>query len=118
LRHPTVVPPHREAAALDFFNARKHLVEGKPVAIQHCDVKPTNLMLFGETVKLADFGLAALMSGPVIAGRPCGTPEYAAPEVFLGRLSRHSDQFALAVSCCELRAGRMRIAVAVWNCSC
>ncbi len=108
-----ILPEHtclllaQAAAALDFLNARQHLVEGKTVAIQHCDVKPTNLLLFGETVKLADFGLAALLSGPVVARRPSGTPEYAAPEVYRGRLSRHSDQFALAVSYCELRAGRL-----------
>src|SRR5262249_26130758 len=83
------------AAALDFLNARQHVVEGQPVSIQHCDVKPSNLLLFGETVKLADFGLAATMTGPMMSHRPTGTPEYAAPEVFRARLSRHSDQFAL-----------------------
>ncbi|HKI32935.1 MAG TPA: protein kinase [Gemmataceae bacterium] len=108
-----IIPEHaclllsQAAAALDFLNARQHHVEGKTVSIQHCDVKPSNLMLFGETVKLADFGLAALMSGPVVPHRPSGTPEYAAPEVFRGRLSRFSDQFALAVSYCELRGGRL-----------
>jgi serine/threonine protein kinase len=94
------------AAALDFLHARRHVVEDKTVGIQHCDVKPTNLMVFGETVKLGDFGLSALMSAPVIPRRPCGTPEYASPEVFRGRLSMHSDQFALAVTYCELRGGR------------
>ncbi len=108
----SIIPEHtclllsQAAAALDFLNARRHVVEDQTVAIQHCDIKPSNLMLFGETVKLADFGLAALMSGPVVPRRPCGTPEYAPPEVFRGRLSRQSDQFALAVSYCELRGGR------------
>jgi serine/threonine protein kinase, bacterial len=108
-----IIPEHaclllsQAAVALDFLNARRHVVEDKTVAIQHCDVKPSNMMLFGETVKLADFGLAALVGGPVAARRPCGTPSYAPPEVFRGRLSRHSDQFALAVSYCELRSGRM-----------
>jgi serine/threonine-protein kinase len=95
------------AAALDFLNARRHLIEGQAVAFQHCDVKPSNLMLFGETVKLADFGLAVMMTGPVVLHRPSGTPEYAAPEVFRGRLTRHSDQFSLAVTYCELRGGRL-----------
>jgi len=111
-----IIPEHaclvlaQAAAALDFLNARRHSIDGRTVAIQHCDVKPSNLLLFGETVKLADFGLAALMTGPVMARRPCGTPEYAAPEVFHSRLSRHSDQFALAVSYCELRGGRLPFA--------
>lgn len=108
-----VIPEHaclllsQAAAALDFLNTRQHLVKGKAVSIQHCDVKPSNLMLFGETVKLADFGLAVMMTGPMVLHRPSGTPEYAAPEVFRGRLTRHSDQFALAVTYCELRAGRL-----------
>jgi serine/threonine protein kinase len=98
------------AAALDFLNTRQHRLEGQAVAIQHCDVKPSNLMLFGETVKLGDFGLAATMSGALAPCRPCGTPEYAAPEVFRGRLSRYSDQYALAVTYCELRTGRLPFA--------
>src|SRR5262249_50383621 len=32
---------------------------------------------------------------------------YAAPELFEGRTSRWSDQYSLAVSYCELRAGRL-----------
>jgi serine/threonine protein kinase len=111
-----IIPEHvclllsQAAAALDFLNARRHVVEDKTVAIQHCDVKPSNIMIFGETVKLADFGLAALIGGPIAARRPCGTPSYAAPEVFRGRLSRHSDQFSLAVTYCELRGGQMPFA--------
>jgi serine/threonine protein kinase, bacterial len=112
----SIIPEHtclllsQAAAALDFLNARRHAFEHKTVAIQHGDVKPSNLMLFGETLKLADFGLAALLSGPVTPRQPCGTPEYAAPEVFRGRLSRHSDQFSLAVTYCEVRGGRLPFA--------
>jgi len=107
-----IIPEHtclllsQAGAALDFLNSRRHVVEGQTVAIQHCDIKPSNLMLFGETVKVADFGLATLMPGAVLPRRPSGTPEYAAPEVFRGRLSRFSDQYSLAVSYCELRGGR------------
>jgi serine/threonine-protein kinase len=95
------------AAGLDFLNGRRHRIDGQSVSIQHCDVKPSNLMLFGDIVKLADFGLAVLMTAPMMAHHPCGTPEYAAPEVFRGRLSRQSDQFSLAVTYCELRGGRL-----------
>jgi serine/threonine-protein kinase len=98
------------AAALDFLNGRQHQIDGQRVAVQHCDVKPSNLMLFGDTVKVADFGLAALMTGPSMPHYPSGTPEYAAPEVFRGRLSRQSDQFALAVTYCEMRGGRLPFA--------
>jgi serine/threonine-protein kinase len=109
----TIIPEHaclllsQAAAALDFLNGRKHDLDGNPVSIQHCDVKPSNLMLFGETVKLTDFGLTAQLSGPMISRRACGTPEYCAPEIFRSLLSRHSDQFSLAVTYCELRGGRL-----------
>ena len=94
------------AAALDFLNLQKHFLEDRAVTIQHCDVKPSNLMMFGDTVKLGDFGLAEVMTGPVKTRRPCGTPRFAAPEVFRNRLSRYSDQYSLAVTYCELRSGQ------------
>jgi serine/threonine protein kinase, bacterial len=109
----TIIPEYaclllsQAAAALDYLNDRKHRLDGKLVSIQHCDIKPSNLMVFGETVKLADFGLSAQLSGPMIPRRACGTPEYCAPEVFRSLLSRHSDQFSLAVTYCELRGGRL-----------
>jgi serine/threonine protein kinase len=92
---------------LDFLNTRQHLIDGKRVAIQHCDVKPTNLLLFGEKVKLSDFGLSSVTTTPVRSHRRAGTFAYAPPEVFQGRLSDWTDQYALAVTYCQLRGGAM-----------
>ena len=95
------------ALALDFLNARQHTVDGMKVSIQHCDIKPSNLLLFGDTLKLADFGLATTTSQAVKFHRPFGTPAYMAPEVFQGRLSDWSDQFSLAVTYIFLRTGKL-----------
>ena len=93
------------AQALDFLNARQHTAEGRLVGYQHADVKPNNLLLFGDVVKLADYGLSATTSG---GNTPCprqGTAEYAAPEVFQGYLTESSDQFSLGVTYYLLRTG-------------
>src|SRR5438046_9399318 len=46
------------AEALDFLNARRHLRDGRKVGFQHGDVKPNNILLFGDVAKLTDHGLA------------------------------------------------------------
>ena len=93
------------AKAIDFMNDRLHLVDGKQVGIQHCDITPSNLLLFGETVKLSDFSLTTMMNGSVKSNRRAGTTAYAAPEVFRGWLTHRTDQYALAVCYCQLRGG-------------
>jgi serine/threonine-protein kinase len=95
------------AAAIDFLNTRQHLLEGRRVAIRHCDVKPSNLLVLAGTVKLADFSLSVETTAPMGYSRRVGTLEYAAPEVFQGWLSDRTDQYALAVSYCLLRGGRL-----------
>jgi serine/threonine protein kinase len=96
------------AAALDFLNSPRHEISnGKLVAVQHRDVKPGNLLLFGDTVKLSDFGTAALLGSAQEVCSPGGTVEYSPPEVFQGQISSRSDQYALAITYCHLRGGRL-----------
>jgi serine/threonine-protein kinase len=95
------------AAALDFCNRRQHLMNGQRVGVQHCDIKPSNLLLVGNTVKLSDFGLASGLAAARKIHRRAGTPSFAAPEVFRGELSDTTDQYALAVSYCWLRGGKL-----------
>ena len=95
------------AEGIDYMNIRQHMLEGRKVAFQHCDIKPSNLLLFGDTVKVADFGLAAPTTSPLKFHRRAGTLNFTAPEVFQGRLSDWTDQYSLAVTYCELRGGRL-----------
>ena len=74
------------------------------VGFQHCDVKPSNLLLVGKTVKVADFGLAGRLG--LQTGEFIGTPFFAPPELYSGQPSKHTDQFSLAVTYCHLRSGK------------
>lgn len=114
LEHGTPVPADeacalltQAATALDFLNARDHLLNGQRVGLQHGDVKPSNLLLFGETVRLCDFGLCSPSADPLNGRRRGATAEYAAPEVLQGRSSDWADQFALAVTYSQIRTGQL-----------
>jgi WD40 repeat protein len=78
------------------------------LGIQHRDLKPQNLFLVGGSVKVGDFGMAKLVDQGVTSHTGSAmTPAYAAPEFFSGKTSLHSDQYALAVTYCQLRYGRL-----------
>jgi hypothetical protein len=92
----------REAAkGIDHLNA---------LGIQHRDIKPHNLLLIGHSVKVADFGLAKLLEHSITSNTGAMTLAYAAPEFLRGRTSSQSDQYALAVSYCQLRGCRLPFA--------
>ena len=73
--------------------------------LQHCDIKPSNLLLLGEHLKIADVGLCAGTSWQTHRDSWRGTPPYAAPELFKGQATIGTDQFALCMSFLRLCAG-------------
>ncbi len=87
------------AEALDLMN--------EEYQIQHLDIKPQNLFLVHNHIKVADFGLAKDMGDKAAATITGGvTPVYAAPETFDGWLSRFSDQYSLAIVYQEMLTGQ------------
>ncbi|MFO0948389.1 MAG: serine/threonine-protein kinase [Planctomycetota bacterium] len=89
------------ASALDFLNHERNIL--------HRDVKPANMLLMGNRLKLCDFGLSRMSQNLAIeSGKTmgAGTPIFIAPEIIEGHQSLHSDQYSLAASYYMLRAGR------------
>ncbi len=85
------------AEALDLMNSEYQ--------IQHLDVKPQNLFLVHNHVKVGDFGLVKILEGVRATVTGGVTPVYAAPETFEGWVSRFSDQYSLAIVFQELLTG-------------
>src|SRR5262245_9987275 len=74
--------------------------------LQHLDIKPQNLFLVHQHVKVADFGLVKDLEGTQASVTGGVTPVYAAPETFDGYVSRYCDQYSLAIVYQELLTGQ------------
>jgi serine/threonine protein kinase/tetratricopeptide (TPR) repeat protein len=100
----------RQAAlAIDHFN-RGSVRDGTTTeAVQHCDIKPQNMLLVGNVVQVCDFGLARVQGQARATANNLLSIAYAAPEMMVKPFnpSPSTDQYSLAVSYYELRTGRL-----------
>lgn len=99
------------AKAIDYLNQPIHDLGEDIGGIQHCDIKPQNILIVGGAAQVCDFGLARVL-GDSRATSAKGTAAYMAPEVILdSKPSRSTDQYCFAISYVELRTGTLPLNV-------
>jgi eukaryotic-like serine/threonine-protein kinase len=93
--------PWREAVGL-FTDVAAGLAAIHAAGLVHRDVKPGNLLVDGDRLRIADFGLAVRGASDALAG----TLPYLAPEVLAnGAASAKSDQYAMFAALFEAITG-------------
>jgi serine/threonine-protein kinase len=109
LPYPEVVRVVRQVAAA--------LVAAHRLGVVHRDIKPGNVMLTADGVKVHDFGIAAVAGrSDTDPGRLAGTPAYAAPERLDPRApaAPACDIYSLGVLLYEVLTGRPPEAHSSW----
>jgi eukaryotic-like serine/threonine-protein kinase len=97
---------HFRSLARRFAELAEALQHLHDQGILHRDVKPANVLVEGERLRLADFGLAQMRDEPALSrsGELLGTPAYMSPEQLAGnrQLGPPSDQFSLGATLYEV----------------
>jgi serine/threonine protein kinase len=73
--------------------------------LHHLTLSPRTVALVGGKARLLDFGLAELFWLPAGVQPGALNPRYAAPELFDGVITRHADQYSLALLFHEMLTG-------------
>jgi len=83
---------------LEFLHSRK---------IIHRDIKPQNILLQGDTPRLADFGISRAMNTTIVSSTIIGTDAYMSPESFDGKRNVQTDIWSVGVVIYALLADRL-----------
>jgi serine/threonine protein kinase len=95
------------AKGIDFLARPGHDVGSGPASIQHCDIKPQNILIVGGSAQVCDFGLARQIDDLRQTSFTAGSLAYMAPEQISGVPTGATDQYSLAVTYIELRTCRL-----------
>jgi tetratricopeptide (TPR) repeat protein len=101
-----VLPPAEAVACLR--QVAKALDHAHERGVVHQDLKPSNVMVAGDSAKVMDFGIARQVQKTLSTlSKVAGTPAYMAPEQELGAaVGPAADVFALGACAYELLVGR------------
>lgn len=108
LRHQSLSRGHAFEVFGQLLNG---LSQAHRKGIVHANLKPSNVMLHADgRVAITDFGLAATLGmnedvSKTLTGTVLGSPEYMAPEQFLGNSELRSDLYSSGVVLYELLTG-------------
>ena len=104
--------PYREAAALLAPIARA-LEYAHQLKIIHRDVKPANILISRSGAPiLSDFGIAKMLGSDgatqlTATGIGIGTPDYMAPEQWMGKADQFTDMYSLGIVFFQMVTGHL-----------
>lgn len=75
--------------------------------IIHRDIKPQNILLQGNTPRLADFGISRAMQTTAVSSAIIGTDAYMSPESFEGKRNVQTDIWSVGVILYQMLKGNL-----------